>query len=90
MTTTTTTPNTLDIIKHLEAQVAALQAQVAAAPARKITAKVSEKGAISIYGMGRWPVTLYKSQFDALFTDDNIAMLRTFRAANDALLATKD
>jgi len=28
-----------------------------------ITMKVSEKGAVSIYGMGRFPVTLYKEQW---------------------------
>ena len=28
-----------------------------------ITMKVSEKGAVSIYGMGRFPVTLYKERF---------------------------
>ena len=27
-----------------------------------IRMKVSEKGAVSIYGMGRFPVTLYKEQ----------------------------
>ena len=82
-----TNPNLASLSKD---QLLALITTMQAAPARKITAKVSEKGAISIYGMGRWPVTLYKSQFDALFTDENIAMLRTFRQANDALLATKE
>ena len=34
---------------------------------RPITCKVSEKGALSIYGLSsRFPVTLYKSQFDRL------------------------
>ena len=28
-----------------------------------ITLKVSEKGAVSLYGMGRFPVTLYKEQW---------------------------
>ena len=30
---------------------------------RPIAFKVSQKGALSMYGMGRWPVTLYKSQW---------------------------
>ena len=30
--------------------------------------KVSEKGALSIYGMGRFPVTLYKEQWLKLWT----------------------
>ena len=50
--------------------------------------KVSEKGALSIYGMGRFPVTLYKEQWLKLLdmSDD----IRAFIAANDAQLKTKD
>ncbi len=29
--------------------------------------KISEKGAFSVYGMGRWPVTLYREQWEKLF-----------------------
>ena len=29
----------------------------------KLAMKVSEKGALSVYGMGRFPVTLYKEQW---------------------------
>lgn len=49
--------------------------------------KVSEKGALSIYGMGRFPVTLYKEQWLKLLamSDD----IRTFIAANDAQLKAK-
>ncbi len=32
----------------------------------QITFKVSEKGAVSVYGMGRFPVTLYKEQWEKL------------------------
>ncbi len=78
-----------DLSKLTREQLLALVTTLQAQPARKITCKVSAKGAISIYGLGRWPITLYKSQFDALFTDDTIAMLREFRKANDALLASK-
>lgn len=35
-------------------------------PDRKITFKVSEKGAVSVYGLGRFPVTLYKRQWERL------------------------
>lgn len=82
-----TLPNLANLSKE---QLIALVATMQAQPARKITFKVSEKGALSIYGLGRWPITLYKSQFDALFTDDVIAAARAFRTANDALLATKE
>jgi hypothetical protein len=49
--------------------------------------KVSEKGAVSVYGMGRFPVTLYKEQWLKLLnmSDD----IRAFIAANDAQLKTK-
>jgi hypothetical protein len=47
-----------------------------------IRMKVSEKGAVSVYGMGRFPVTLYKEQLLKLFDmpDD----IRAFIAANEA------
>ena len=63
-----------------------------AAPKREtssgIRLKVSEKGAVSIYGMGRFPVTLYKGQWMKLLdiSDD----IRAFIAANKAQLKTKD
>jgi hypothetical protein len=52
-----------------------------------ITMKVSEKGALSIYGMGRFPVTLYKEQWLKLLdlSDD----IRTFIGANEGRLKTK-
>jgi hypothetical protein len=53
-----------------------------------IRMKVSEKGAVSIYGMGRFPVTLYKEQWSKLLdmSDD----IRAFIAANETQLKTKD
>ena len=53
-----------------------------------IRMKVSEKGAVSIYGMGRFPVTLYKEQWLKLLdiSDD----IRAFITANEAQLKTKD
>jgi hypothetical protein len=79
-----------DLSKLTREQLIALASSLQASAARKVSFKVSEKGAISIYGLGRWPITLYKSQFDALFTDDNIKALRAFRSANDGLLASKE
>ena len=50
--------------------------------------KVSEKGAISVYGLQRMPVTLYVEQWDRLlnFSDD----LRAFMKENDAKLKRKE
>ena len=70
-------------------RIAELEAQLAAASRPKaITMKVSEKGAISLYGLGRFPITLYSGQMTRLL--DHAAAIRAFMAANKALLATKD
>ena len=50
--------------------------------------KVSEKGAVSVYGMGRFPVTLYKEQWLRLL--DMADDIRAFIAANEAHLKTKN
>ena len=53
-----------------------------------IRMKVSEKGAVSIYGMGRFPVTLYREQWLKLL--DMSTEIRAFIAANEAQLKKKD
>ena len=53
-----------------------------------IRLKVSEKGAVSVYGMGRFPVTLYKEQWLKLL--DMLDDIRAFIAANEAQLKAKD
>ncbi len=53
-----------------------------------LSMKVSEKGALSVYGMGRFPVTLYKEQWLKLL---GIAEeLNKFIADNDSRLKTKE
>jgi hypothetical protein len=53
-----------------------------------VSMKVSEKGALSVYGMGRFPVTLYKEQWLKLLgmSDD----IRAFIATNEGHLKTKE
>ena len=53
-----------------------------------IRLKVSEKGAVSVYGMGRFPVTLYKEQWLKLL--DRSGDIRAFLAANKGQLKGKD
>jgi hypothetical protein len=53
-----------------------------------IRMKVSEKGAVSIYGMGRFPVTLYREQWLKLL--DMSTEIRAFIAANETQLKKKD
>jgi len=57
------------------------------ARSRGITMKVSEKGALSVYGLGRFPVTLYKEQWMRLLdmSDD----IRGFLRENDGVLKSK-
>ena len=52
-----------------------------------ITMKVSEKGGLSVYGMGRFPITLYKEQWLKLL--DMSDAIRSFIAENDAALKAK-
>ena len=55
--------------------------------ARAVSMKVSEKGGVSIYGLGRFPVTLYKEQWIKLL--DLAGDIRKFIQENDAQLKTK-
>jgi len=76
---------------ELKAEIERLRAenQALKRPERgKLSMKVSEKGALSVYGMGRFPVTLYKEQWLRLLdvADD----LRAFIKANEAQLKTKE
>jgi hypothetical protein len=54
----------------------------------KLAMKVSEKGALSVYGMGRFPVTLYKEQWLRLLTMAD--EIKGFIEANDASLKSKE
>ena len=54
---------------------------------RGVSLKVSEKGGVSVYGLGRFPVTLYKEQWTRLLemADD----IRAFMKDNNERLKTK-
>ena len=54
----------------------------------KLAMKVSEKGALSVYGMGRFPVTLYKEQWLRLLS--MAEEIKVFIEANQDSLKTKD
>ena len=55
--------------------------------ARAVSMKVSEKGGLSIYGLGRFPVTLYKEQWSNLL--DMADEIREFLRTHDAQLKSK-
>ena len=56
--------------------------------ARGVSMKVSEKGGLSVYGMGRFPVTLYKEQWLKLL--DLSEEIRAFIAAHEGELKSKE
>lgn len=70
--------------EQLEAMVLAFQASN---KPKALTLKVSEKGALSCYGMGRFPVTLYRSQWERLI--QHADQIKAFIEANTAELAVK-
>ena len=70
-------------LERLRAENERLKAQ----RTRGVSLKVSEKGGVSVYGLGRFPVTLYKEQWTRLL--DMADDIRTFIAENDAKLKTK-
>jgi hypothetical protein len=55
---------------------------------RPVSLKVSEKGGVSVYGLGRFPVTLYKEQWTKLL--DMADELREFIRANEGSLKAKE
>lgn len=67
-----------DELERLRAENEALKARTA----RGVSLRVSEKGAVSVYGLGRFPVTLYKEQWTRLLdmTDDIRAFIRDHEA----------
>ena len=53
-----------------------------------LSLKVSEKGAVSLYGMGRFPVTLYKEQWIRILA--SAPEIEAFIQENDSKLKTKE
>jgi hypothetical protein len=70
-------------------QLLALVATMQKAGERKITCKVSDKGGLSVYGLGRFPVTLYRSQWERLLAPETTKAIGAFIQANASLLAVK-
>ena len=61
---------------ELKARVAELEKQTGTRRSGKLEFRIGEKGGVSVYGLGRFPVTLYYEQWIRLF--DNAEELRTF------------
>ena len=68
--------------EELKARLTELEKQAGTRRSGKLEFKVGEKGGVSVYGLGRFPVTLYYEQWIRLL--DNAAELRVFLEENKA------
>jgi hypothetical protein len=76
---------------ELQAELEKLKAENAALKSRNgraVSLKVSEKGGLSVYGLGRFPVTLYQEQWVKLL--DLADEIRTFIRENEGKLKKKE
>jgi hypothetical protein len=87
MTPETTMANETELqaeLEKLKAENAALKSRTG----RAVSLKVSEKGGLSVYGLGRFPVTLYQEQWVKLL--DLADEIRTFIRENEGKLKKKE
>jgi len=71
-------------LERLRAENAALKGRAV----KDVTLRVSEKGGVSVYGLGRFPVTLYKEQWEKLLVMEKD--IRAFITEHEAALKTKE
>jgi hypothetical protein len=84
--------NTMPTEEEMQAEIARLRAENEAlkkpAARGQMSLRVSEKGALSVYGLGRFPVTLYREQWEKLLGMAD--QIRQFIRDNDAQLKKKE
>lgn len=73
--------------EELKAKLAELEKQVQGRKRGALDFKVSEKGGVSVYGLGRFPVTLYYEQWIRLL--DQAEQIRAFLEDNKSHLKMK-
>ena len=74
-------------VARLEAENRALKEQVEQRRTGQLRLKISEKGGLSVYGLGRFPVTLYKEQWIRLL--EQTEEIKEFLKENDQQLKVK-
>lgn len=84
-----------DVSSSLQAQIDKLTAENEALRAKAmsrqtITMKVSDKGCLSVYGLGRFPTTLYAGQWQKLLSPAVVKGISDYIVANHDRLAWKD
>jgi hypothetical protein len=80
-------------IQEMQAELARLTAANAELKAtcssvRKLTCKVAPKGGLSVYGLGRFPLTLYRGQWEKLI--ETVPQIQAFITANVSALKVKE
>ena len=74
-------------LARLEAENRALKEQIDQRKPGELRLKISEKGGLSVYGLGRFPVTLYKEQWTRLL--NHVDEIKTFLQEHDGDLKAK-
>jgi hypothetical protein len=74
--------------EELLARIAELEKQAGSRPKGSLEFRVGEKGGVSVYGLGRFPVTLYYEQWIRLL--DRSEDLRSFLEENKSRLKLKN
>ena len=73
---------------ELKARIAELEQKLSSRKSKSLEFRVSEKGGVSVYGLGRFPVTLYYEQWMRLL--GSVEELRAFIEENKSRLKTRD
>ncbi|HEX7230606.1 MAG TPA: hypothetical protein VF452_09445 [Candidatus Binatia bacterium] len=74
-------------LARLEAENKALKDQIEQRKPGQLRLKISEKGGLSVYGLGRFPVTLYKEQWKRLL--EHTEEIKSFLEEHEQQLKTK-
>ena len=80
-------------VEALQKRIAELEAENAkrrAANTGPVTCRVAAKGGLSVYGLGRWPVTLYASQWERLLSVDTVSRIRAALTNHSTELKRKE
>lgn len=82
------TSNEPEDLKNEVARLRAENERLKKGASKGTSLRVSEKGGVSVYGLGRFPVTLYKEQWKKLL--DMSEDIRSFIETHESELKSKD